>query len=143
MIPTIDISLIGIVGAIWVGLKAIAHYFSVGLQFVLSNVVAFIAGSRLWCTIFFVAAVAALVVLYAYLIRLIMTNIASFAVSLLPHQVSTTVAIMARYFPFDPIFDLISSAFGGLAVSYTVQNYALWYIKLQGVYSALSRAFKL
>lgn len=143
MVPTIDISLIGIVLAIWGAIKALAHIFMAGLNWVNQHALAVFLGSKFWATAFFIAAFAVVMVLEASLINLFLGLLGSLIVNTIPIGAMAEVfKFCACVFPLDIIAECLSFFFAGLSTVFIAENYAMWWIRILGVFQGLARAFK-
>lgn len=143
MLPTIDISLIGILLAIWNVFKVIWDYTSKAFNWIMQRALALYLGSKFWATTFFLAAFATCMVLQSLLISSILSLLGTFVVgSISVDSVRQSLIYAATIFPVDILVDVASFFVSGLISVVIAENYAMWWIRILGVFHGLTRAFK-
>lgn len=143
MLPTIDISLIGILLAIWNVFKVIWDYTSKAFNWIMQRALALYLGSKFWATTFFLAAFAVVIALESALISFLVEKLGEFAVSNIPAEgVRNSLVMAATLFPVDVLVEVASFFVSCLTAQIVAENYAMWWIKVLGVWQGLSRSFK-
>lgn len=131
MLPTIDISLIGVLLGIWSVFKTIWTYATQALNWITQRALAYIIGSKIWATAVFLVVSIALIAGITALLSTVLSYVGQLAVSTLgiPDKVVDLLSLYAD-------FDKLTTLFSTLISSWTV------YFVVCGTQYGLSRAVK-
>lgn len=144
MVPTIDFSLIGVVLAIWSGIKFIWDACTKALNWITQRALSLMIGSKIWATAFFLASWGIIVALLGTVTNFLLGKLASFAVSQIPVAgVRESLLFLGTRLPLSEISSVFTFAFAGRVSVLLAQQYSGWWMGIISVYKALSRGFKI
>lgn len=144
MLPTIDISLIGVLLAIWNVFRVIWDYTSRAFNWITQRALALLIGSKLWATAFLVAAVASLLVLLNTVFTFVISFLGTLAVNALPvDNVRDSLKFAAFIFPVDELLSVLTMVFTGLTAVFASEHLTGWWLSLLRLFGLISRSHKM
>lgn len=143
MLPTIDLSLIGILLIIWNVIKTIWQYVWGAIVWAKDHAIALMIGSKIWASATFFALTVVVMAGTSYVLQYISGWVAQMLINSLPvASIRQALIFIGTVIPFAPLLRLLSTFFVGWAYIFTLQNYAIWYIKLVGWLNGVKSSWK-
>lgn len=143
MLPTIDLSLIGILLIIWNVIKTIWGFIWGAIKWTKDAVASAILGSKLWATVAFLAVSLTVVGLVSVVISAVINWVAGLVYSSLTLSVlSDTIQLVSTIFPLSAVSRVISVYAGCLFFMFTLKKYCFWYSRVCYILTHLKSSWK-
>lgn len=142
MLPTIDISLIGILLAVWNVIKVIWDYTTQAFNWITQRALAVFLGSKFWATAFFIVIAVSLLSLLSTLLTAVSNHLLSLIVPSVNNIPSSVVKLACFLFPIHEATDLILFCLSSYGVYFLVINLDFSRRALQRIFTFVSQSWK-
>lgn len=141
MLPTIDISLIGVILAIWAVLKTVWGFFCGALDWITQRALALVIGSKLWATAAFVAVAIVIIGALSSIWSLVLDLVGEYVIpqASLPSDV---LSIIALYVDLAELQGLLSFALACWTSYYVIGGVLAGTRVAREIFTLLSRSWK-